>query len=308
MKIPNINVARFVPNAVTVKAARAGLVLSKNSPQILFAAGIVGVVGCTVLACRATLKLEGVLEDGQMDMADANILLKTPQVKTYGQKDFNRDRNIIFVKTAVKVGKLYAPAFLVGGLAIVCLTKSHNILQSRNTALTAAYVAVDKAFKAYRGRVQEEIGEEKERKLYYEVTNDEVIVEGTNGPKKVKKEVAHGTGIYGRVFDQNNPNWVPALEYNIFFLRTVQNTLNDQLHSKGHVMLNDAYDALGFERTTAGTVTGWVRGHGDNFIEFGVFNTDGENIYQYINGPDGEILIDFNVDGVVYDLIEGVNK
>ena len=42
--------------ALLIKTARAQLLVKKYSPELLLTGGIVGVVGGTVLACRATLK------------------------------------------------------------------------------------------------------------------------------------------------------------------------------------------------------------------------------------------------------------
>jgi hypothetical protein len=58
---------------------------------------------------------------------------------------------------------------------------------------------------------------------------------------------------------------------------------------------------LGIDRSQAGAVVGWVMGgEGDNFIDFGMFEAGNEN---FINGWERNILLDFNVDGVVYDQI-----
>jgi hypothetical protein len=88
------------------------------------------------------------------------------------------------------------------------------------------------------------------------------------------------------------------------FIRSQQNYANDLLNARGHVFLNEVYDMLGIERTSAGAVVGWVRGNGDNEIDFGVLN-DLHSGQRFINGDERSVLLDFNVDGVVYDLIEG---
>jgi hypothetical protein len=63
---------------------------------------------------------------------------------------------------------------------------------------------------------------------------------------------------------------------------------------------------LGIDRSKAGSVVGWVitkEGTGDNFIDFGVFDGDNPRARDFVNGREGSILLDFNVDGVIYDKI-----
>ncbi len=61
---------------------------------------------------------------------------------------------------------------------------------------------------------------------------------------------------------------------------------------------------LGVERSGAGAVVGWVVSKtGDNFVDFGIFNGDNSEARAFVNGREGSILLDFNVDGVIYDKI-----
>jgi hypothetical protein len=76
------------------------------------------------------------------------------------------------------------------------------------------------------------------------------------------------------------------------------------LISRGHVLLNDVYESLGFPRTSAGAVVGWVHGNGDNYVDFGVFNPRSNSARSFVNTNDPVILLDFNVDGVIYNMID----
>lgn len=294
------------PNAITSKLAGVTTKLGQHSPTIMFVAGTVGVVGTVVLASRATLKLDEVLDETRQKLDDIKTIPaeRFPDGK-YTDQERSRDRLVTLTCTSIEIAKLYAPAFLVGAASIGLLTGSHVVLNQRNAALTAAYATVQKSFDKYRARVREEVGDERERKIAYGVKEEVTTVVDDDGKKqKVKTQVATTSPTeYGRMFNNSNPNWNGVPEYNMIFLRLQQRYLNDELKAKGVVLLNDAYDNLGFERTKAGSVVGWtLNGDGDGYIDFGIFNDeDAEKIYEFCVGKNGELHLDFNVDGVVYD-------
>lgn len=289
-----------VKNAVTSKVGRQILLGKKHTPTLLFAGGVVGVVGATVMACKATLKLDSVLEEAEKTSAEvANF-----NDDRYSEEDRVKDLYKVKVRTAMRVVKLYAPAVAVGTVSVAALTGSHVVLSKRNTALMAAYSALDKGFSQYRDRVREEYGDEKDLEFRRGVDISQETVEGKNGSKVVeRKNLGTGLSIYARCFDETNPNWNPHPDYNRAFLHAQQTYLNDMLHARGHVFLNEVYDALGMERSKPGAVVGWVMGNGDNFVDIGMFNPDSERARAFINGQERSIFLDFNVDGVIYDLI-----
>lgn len=289
---------KYVPNEVTRVIARSALKLQKSSPKLLFAAGIAGVATSTVLACRATLKLEKTLDDVQVKVADVKNLKGS--TKGYPTNEYSRDLAYVYAQGAVRIGKLYAPAVAVGSLSVAALTGSHVVLTRRNAALTAAYAAVSKAYDEYRDRVREEVGDEKELRLRHAIKLED-ISEG--GKKKELGPVANPNqwSSYARFFDEYSRNWVKNAEYNRLFVECQQRYLNDKLQAQGHVFLNEAYDALGIPRSSAGAVVGWVIGKdGDNYIDFGMYTAYNS---PFINGDERSILLDFNVDGVIYDKI-----
>ena len=290
---------KFLPDAVGRKVARQILVGRKHSPAILFVGGVAGVITSTVMACKATLRIEDVLKDTQ-NKQEAVRELKHDD---YSEDDRKKDLAYLQIRNVVAITKLYAPSVIVGVVSIGALVGSHQILTKRNAALTAAYAALEKGFRDYRKRVIDAIGEEKEEKLYYP---REEIEETDEKGKKTKTSVAlPGTpSIYARFFDEYNKNWNPNPEYNMAFLKAQQNYANDMLLARGHVFLNEIYDALGLERSKPGAVVGWVTSaDGDNFIDFGIFNGKNKAARLFVNGGEPSILLDFNVDGVIYDKI-----
>jgi predicted regulator of amino acid metabolism with ACT domain len=266
---------------------------------------------------RATLKLESVLDEIEID--NNNIVKakeqvdsgNVPETTTYTDEEVERDLKITRIQGLVKVGKLYAPAVGLGIIGVVCLTKSHRILEERNVALTAAYVAVDRAFTRYRERVIDRFGEDLDRELRYDYEGVDIVDEETG---KVVSGYRAATGDpegYARWFDEESSScWSasPYEEYNWMHLRQAQNWLNDMLRSRGYVFLNEAYGQLGLSHTPAGQIVGWIydprnpEAAGDNYIDFGCWDQQ-ENPLGFNNGREGAILVDFNVDGPIWDLI-----
>lgn len=288
--------------AIVRRASRASLHLRKHSPTLLFGAGIVGTVGTVVLACRATLKAQHVnkTHKSQVELADE---LLNDQKNSYDKQTHKQHVTNIWVSTSKDYAKLYGPAFVLGVTSIACLTKSHQILSSRNGALMAAYTGLDTAFKGYRKRVVDELGAEKDL-AFARPTEDVEILEydakGNPVTKNVKRVPKDAKDIYGRWFDETNRHWDKDHGYNPNFLDNQQKWANIQLKTRGHVFLNEVYDMLGMERTDVGQQVGWVYDNrdGDGYINFGF------NAYpEFLNGLERSVFLDFNVDGPILGLI-----
>jgi hypothetical protein len=292
-------------DGLTRMMGRRNLALQANSPKLLFGAGVVGMVGSTVLACRATLRLEEVLETAQNDL-DMAKTVNAERPDQYSDRDRQKDVALIYTRSVISVGKLYGPSVLVGAASIACLTKSHNILSQRNLALTAAYAAVDEAFTAYRERVIEKYGEEQDQLFRYAHEEVEVLDERGKLHTEFRAAPDAAPSMYARYYDEYAREWSKEPEYNLVFLRNQQNYWNDVLKMRGHVFLNEVYDALGLDHTRAGSVVGWrmTQGEGDNYIDFGLYNRGDDQVRNFINGREGSILLDFNVDGVIFDKIK----
>jgi hemerythrin-like domain-containing protein len=284
-------------------AGRGMLLVKKHSPEILTTVGVVGVVASAVMASKATLKLEPVVEKIKNGKDEAKSLLEDEMFPEYDKDRHNKEVARVYVKGAVDLSKLYGPSITLGLSSIACIIGAHGIMRKRNVALAAAYKAVETSFSEYRKRVIAEIGEEKEEDVY--IGRQQVEIVDENGKKKkVTKVDPNGISAYARFFDEYSDNWSKTPEYNLLFLKAQQNYANDLLHARGHVFLNEVYDMIGIPRSQAGQVVGWVISKdGDNFIDFGVYDFDNTGSHLFVNGHERSILLDFNVDGVIYDLI-----
>lgn len=302
-----MNISRFIPGSVTRAAGKAALNIRSNSPTILFASGVVGVVATTVLASRATLHLEEIVAGAQQTMQD----IKDTEAKglnTYGPEQAQQDRLTVIVQSGIKIGKLYGPTVVVGALSIAALAGSHRILTNRNAALTVAYTGLDKAFKAYRARVRDEVGEDREKALYNDVEDREVLIETEDqGPQPAMMRTATGKGLspYARIFEKGaTADWKYGGRQNQFFIKCQEQMANDILRTRGYIFLNEVYRMLGFEESEAGQIVGWrYDGDGDGYVDFGVLKGNWFDIERFINGDEDNIILDFNVDGPIYNKI-----
>lgn len=310
---------------------KATLKLKKHSPEILVVTGVVGTVTSAVMACKATTKVNDIVESSKEDIHNLHLVaaaaglkdMENPtdedcakialfaarqDVKEYSKEDLKKDTTIIYAQTAMKFVKLYGPAVILGALSITGILAGHNITRKRNLALAAAYATVDKSFKDYRGRVIERFGEELDKELKYNIKSKEIeeIVTDENGKEKtVKKTIdvvdPNEISEFARFFDDGCIGWEKDAEHNLFFLKQQQNWANERLQKRGYLFLNEVYEMLGIPATRAGQQVGWIYDKNDplrdNFVDFGIYDTNKPKTRDFVNGYEKTILLDFNVDG-----------
>lgn len=295
---------------------RVGLKLKKHSPEILVVTGVVGTVASAVMACKATTKIDEVLAETKENVEKTkDYVEKKGFSEKYTEEDYKKDLTIFYAKGGLELVKLYAPSVALGALSITAILSGHNVLRKRNVALAAAYATVEKGFKEYRGRVVERFGEELDHELKYNIKAKEVeetTVDEKTGEEKVTKKTVNvadpnNYSTYARFFDDGCTGWTKDPEYNLMFLKNQQRYANDLLKSRGHLFLNEVYDMLGIPRTKAGQVVGWIYDeeypNGDNFVDFGIYDLYNEKARDFVNGYERTILLDFNVDGDIMNLI-----
>lgn len=291
--------------------------LKKHSPEILIVAGVVGTVVSTVMACKATTKAGDILDEAKEDINKVHECSSNEDlIEEYTPEDTKKDLTLIYVQTGIKFAKLYAPSVALGVISLGSIIASNNILRKRNVALAAAYATVDKGFKKYRDRVVERFGNEVDHELRHNIKAkkiDKIIVDDKGKEKKVKEEVQVVDSIldeysdFARFFDDGCTGWEKDSEYNLMFLRAQQQYANDLLVANGRLFLNDVYEMLGIPKTKAGQVVGWVynpgdKDHmGDNYVDFGIYDVHKQKNRDFVNGYERTILLDFNVDGNVWE-------
>lgn len=304
-----------IPNKISRSLNKVGFNLKKHSPEILVITGTVGVVVSAVMACKATTKVNAILEEAKTTVDNIHAIAENPEKTEYSKEDINKALTITYAKTGLEFVKLYGPSVLLGATSLTCILAGHNILNKRNAALAAAYATVDTSFKEYRGRVIDRFGKELDRELRYNLKAmevEETVMDNDGKETTVKKTVMisddpNTYSDYSRVFDESCKGWTKDAEYNFMYLKNLQSWFNNKLQQDGFLFLNDVYEALAIPKTKAGQVVGWVYDEknpvGDNFVDFGIMDIERERVRSFINGYERNIILDFNVDGNVWELM-----
>lgn len=302
-----------LPAGINRAVNKVAFKMKKHAPEILVIAGVGGTIVTTVMACKATTKIDEVLAENKEQIAKTkNYVEETGFSDKYTEKDYQKDLTVMYTQRGLKLFKLYAPAIAVGTISITAILAGHNVLKKRNVALAAAYEVVNKNFKDYRGRVIDRFGNELDRELRYNIRKEEVektVIDEKTGKERTVKEITEIADIdpsseYAKFFDESCPGWTKDPEYNLMFLRNQQQYANDLLESRGYLFLNEVYEMLGIQRTRQGQVIGWI--YDKNVldkVDFGIYNIANPANRRFVNGYERSILLDFNVDGDILNAI-----
>ena len=289
----------------------------KHAPEIMAVVGGVGAVVGVVLACKATLKVHDILGETKSDLNDIHEVSNDPKFHCiYTEESAKKDTATVYVRTGIKFVCLYAPSASLLALSIASMIGSTFLQKKRNVALATALMTAEHGFKEYRERVINKYGVEADRRLRYNIEDVEVEEKVTdeNGEEQIVKKTVEVVNSdpstisrFARFFDESNPNWKKDDYYNVMFLRDIQDWANDMLKAKGILFINEVYDALDIPRTKEGQFYGWIYDPdhpiGDNFVDFGIYNTNRPAVHDFINGYERSVLLDFNIDGNVYDYL-----
>ena len=143
-----------------------------------------------------------------------------------------------------------------------------------------------------------------------EIDGNEVLNQNIEETKNDKPVSPVLTGMvsysqYARFFNEACPGWEKDPECNLMYLLQQQHYANAKLKANGFLFLNDVYGMLGFPKTKAGQIVGWIykenNTDGDNYVDFGIYRTDANS--KFVNLYENSILLDFNVDGPIIDKI-----
>lgn len=310
----NIGIIASVGKAMFTTANRVGHVAVQHGPEICVGVGVVGGVATTVMACKATLKVNEVcLENKPMyEKIEACLACEDITDEEYSEEDARNDRIALASYTGKQVVKYYGPVVLLGAASIASILCGVNILNKRNMALVAAYTTLDAGYKTYRMRVIDELGSEADYRFKTGTVQKKIeteIVDEETGEVKVKKVKT----------DVLEPG-VEPLDYTINFCKeaihvtdrkdltrsksfiiSCEDALNLTLKAQKYLTLNQARVSLGVPEVWYGQIVGWTMdGTGDCEVQLNQHIVYDEELGQMT------ILIDPNVDGPMFHKIGGM--
>lgn len=284
-------------------ASTGALKVKKYSPEICLAIGLIAGAAAIVSAIKETGTVDETLDEF------AKNKTQIEEETTEDKSEHNKQITKLYLHTGVNMAKNYKKTIGFSAISLASLLYSYGVLKKREVAITAAYGCLDSAFKRYRKNVIERYGQEVDEDMKLGRTREIIEVEETDEKgkkKKVKKEISKFKdpseySDFARFFDETNPLWTKNPEYNLMFLKAQQEQATRLLRAKKHLFLNDVYEMIGIDPTPEGQAVGWLYNgpNSDNFVDFGIYD-DNQQCIDFVNCRTDSILLDFNVDGVIW--------
>ena len=254
--------------------------VKKNSPAILLTAGVAGFIGTAYLTYKAAPRLE-------------NIVGEVEELRAEG---LPVDR----VGIAKRVGRELAPAIFAAVLSTSLVVWSYKIQTGRVLALSSTLAAANAAHSKFEDKVRKELGPDKFNEL---ITTDKESVETVdeNGEviETIEDKRAELDSTFGEWFSNSEEYTSDDHSYNLAFIESRQAGLDLKLFGRGHLLLNEVREALGFQRIRAGALLGWSS---NDLFELETVITNEKNPKTGEIRP--EILVTWSKPRYIYDSVE----
>lgn len=223
-----------------VTAFRSGI--RKNAPAIAIGVGV-ACFGCAVIsAYKEGPKVEKLIEIKRKDL------------------NLEEEEKLPVKETIKATWMCYLPSVISFGAGVACILGAHQIDSRRNAALAAAYQLSESAFREYKNKVIETIGEKQEKVIKSEVVKDKI----KENPPAQASIIVTGKGKT-RCYD---PQIDRYFESDIETIRKIVNQLNYRMLTEHYISLNEFYYELGLRQTDTGDRLGWNIDDGLIEVEF----------------------------------------
>lgn len=223
-----------------------GDLINKNTPTILTALGVVGLVSTSIMAAKASPKAHDILE-------------KERAYRKEKAADGTKPDDISAVDAVKLTWKTYAPTVAMGTITAGCIIGANTVSLRRLAAISSAYELGERVIKEYQAKVVEEIGEKKEQSIRDDISKKHLSkADPANSCNVVitgKGDVLCYDAYSGRYFFSDMES-----------LKKACNDLNKELLDTMFVSLNDLYFAIGLPPINMGDDLGWDA-NGSGLIE-----------------------------------------
>lgn len=211
-----------------------------NAPTILTAIGVTGTVTTAVLASKASFKAAEVIRE-------ANKERQSLDYESKGWDDLKNPKPLDTQESIKLVWPLYVPAVGTCALTVAAIVGANHLSTTRAAALASAYSVSQEAFKTYKEKVTEKIGEKKEQAVRDEIAQEQVR---KNPPPA---EVVIGTGNHLCYDSHSGRYFMSTLEG----LKKGENDTNYEILHSGYASLTDYWDNIGLPKTSESDEVGW---------------------------------------------------
>jgi len=218
--------------SITELAKRASKLVSDNSPALLTATAVTGVVTTAVLAARASFEAADIL-------AMEEELRPDEYIRMLEEERFGRTK---------LVWKQYIPAGIAGATTIAACLASQHISARRNATLLSVYSLTETAFKEYKAKVVEQVGETKERQIKDSIAEDRIKA---NPPSSEVMIFSEGQMV---CYDIDSDRYFHS---DMQTIRRAENDINHQINTNMYASLGDFYNLVGLPPTGNSDTLGW---------------------------------------------------
>lgn len=289
----------------------------KHAPEILVVTGIIATGAAIVTACKATMKVNKIVEEHHENLKKVNTSVEEKKTfvdddgkeKSYTKEVAKMDKFCCYRDTTFKFIKNYAiPAglFIVG---MTCFVTSTVILKKREKAALALFNGSLAAFNAYRGRVREAVGEDVENKIYHDIRETPYTEFKEDGSKedKILRTTEHPHNVY--TFKMNSQTcrfWEKDMRYNLMFAQKIQEEIDEMVFGQfggEPVELNYVLKRLGMLKCGAMMGEGWVPEKLGGRVKSVSFGLEKYKLPDEMGGIDisdcDEIMLEFNCEHIM---------
>ena len=313
-----------VANAAKSFVGNGALFAKKYAPELMIGSGIAG-FGATIFATvKATNKTNDLIEEREISIKAIENAHDNLDEDQYNENEYYKDLKEANSRAKWGIVRAWAPVATLGGASVISVLGGYRILNGRYVATAAAYKLAESTLERYRNNVVERFGKDTDYEMLHSIKAEELEkarkeqaenkeIEADNKRKrfgKKRKKTAY-SDIYNNIFDEYSDRWQRywTPEQVLHYLKTKQNELNDRLKINKHLFVNEVNDALGFDRTPEGQVTGWIitRSNPDSYVSLGIDEMPEEELRQILSthrNEDIRVKIRLNPDGLIYNMID----